>query len=129
MPTVELSPEVADAAHLLGERHSRQLQRFAYSIQPHVEHIDEEFRLRLRSLGFQDRQARALIAITPGAAARLLAQGHPPLKFIEQVEYNGRRLAKMNLPPAAILEALKEYEKIFRALLERNVGQKGQNLR
>jgi hypothetical protein len=71
----------------------------------------------------------ALIAITPGSAARLLAQGHPPLKFIEQVEYNGRRLAKMNLPPTAILDALKEYDKLFRALVERDVRRNRQSLR
>jgi signal transduction histidine kinase len=55
----------------------------------------------------------ALAAITPGAAARVLAFGQPPLKFIEQVEYNGRRLAKLNLPPSAILEALQEYDRLL----------------
>jgi signal transduction histidine kinase len=29
------------------------------------------------------------------------------------VEYNGRRLAKLNLPPSAILEALEEYDKLL----------------
>src|SRR5205823_7619448 len=36
-------------------------------------------------------------------------------KFIEQVEYNGRRLAKLNLPPSAILEALQEYDRLLTA--------------
>ena len=60
----------------------------------------------------------ALAAITPGAAARILSLGQPPLKFIEQVEYNGRRLAKLNLPPSAILEALEEYDQILSPVLE-----------
>ena len=42
-------------------------------------------------------QRAALSAITTGSAARILARNKPALQFIEQVEYNGRRLAKMNL--------------------------------
>ena len=42
-----------------------------------------------------------------------MAQGEAALKFIEQVEYNGRRLAKLNLPPSAILEALEEYDRLL----------------
>jgi hypothetical protein len=114
----KLSPEVADAACVLSERHSRQLQTFACLIQPHSDRIDQKFERRLRDLGFQEMQARALLAITPGAAARLIAQGRPALTFIEQVEYNGRRLAKMNLAPPSILEALREYEKLLTAALE-----------
>src|SRR5256885_8471094 len=73
---------------------------------------------RLRKLQFQPKQRTALAAITPGAAARILAGGHTPLKFIEQVEYNGRRLAKLNLPPSAILEALQEYDQLLGPMLE-----------
>ena len=61
----------------------------------------------------------ALAAITPGAAARILAKGQPPLKFIEQVEYNGRRLAKLNLPPSSIVEALQEYDRLLTPMLRK----------
>ena len=47
-----------------------------------------------------------------------MSRGQPPLKFIEQVEYNGRRLAKLNLPPSAILEALEEYDQMLTPVLE-----------
>ena len=79
----------------------------------------ERFLSRLRKLGFETRQRNALAAITTGAAARLLRQGQPLVKFIEQVEYNGRRLAKLNLPPSAVLRALKEYDRSWIASLER----------
>jgi signal transduction histidine kinase len=61
----------------------------------------------------------ALAAITPGAAARILASGQSALKFIEQVEYNGRRLAKLNLPPSSIVEALQEYDRLLTPLLQK----------
>ncbi len=35
------------------------------------------------------------------------------------MEYNGRRLAKLNLPPSAILEALQEYDKLLSPMLEK----------
>jgi signal transduction histidine kinase len=60
----------------------------------------------------------ALAAITPGAAARILAKKKLPLTFIEQVEYSGRRLAKLNLPPSAILEALREYDHLLAPTFE-----------
>ena len=72
---------------------------------------------RLRQLEFDPAQRTALAAITPGAAARILATGKTALQFIEQVEYNGRRLAKLNLPPSAILEALQEYDRILTPVL------------
>ena len=87
-------------------------------LEPHTDKIERKFLNRLRELEFQPKQRIALAAITPGAAARILARGQPPLKFIEQVEYNGRRLAKLNLPPSAILEALEEYDQLLSPMLE-----------
>jgi len=83
---------------------------FAKQLEPYANRIDRAFQERLRTLGFDVKQKRALLAITPTAAARILAAGDTPLNFIEQVEYNCRRLAKLNLPPTAILGALKEHE-------------------
>ena len=122
MQTAQLSPELADTAGVLNDRHHQQLLRFAQLMAPHINSLDRKFHARLQTLGFDARQRRALAAITPGAAARTLAGGCAPLNFIEQVEYNGRRLAKLNLPPSAILEALKEYDRA----LAPNVPQSGQ---
>ena len=118
MQTAQISPELADAADVLSDQLREHLQRLAILLEPESDKIERKFLKRLRELEFQPKQRTALAAITPGAAARVLANGRPPLKFIEQVEYNGRRLAKLNLPPSAILEALEEYDKLLGPLLE-----------
>jgi signal transduction histidine kinase len=109
----QISPELADAADVLSDQLRVHLQRLAVLIEPHADKIDRRFQRRLRELEFLPKQRSALAAITPGAAARVLVTGQPPLKFIEQVEYNGRRLAKLNLPPSAILAALDEYDQLL----------------
>lgn len=113
MQTAQLSPELADAADVLSDQLRVHLQRLAVLLAPHADKIERQFLNRLRELQFEPQQRSALAAITPGAAARILVKGHPPLKFIEQVEYNGRRLAKLNLPPSAILEALEAYDQLL----------------
>lgn len=113
----QISPVLADAADVLSDQLREHLQRFAVLLEPHTEKIERRFLRRLRELQFQPKQRLALAGITPGAAASILARGQTPLKFIEQVEYNGRRLAKLNLPPSAILEALEEYDGLLSPLL------------
>ena len=53
----------------------------------------------------REARVRALMALTPAAASRLrtLAQ------FLEQVAYNGRRLARLNVPPEEVASALDEF--------------------
>jgi len=114
----QIAPELADAADVLSDQLRVHLQRLAVLLEPQSDRIDRKFLHRLRSLEFEPKQRAALTAITAGAAARILARGLPPLKFIEQVEYNGRRLAKLNLPPSAILEALQEYDRLLTPMLE-----------
>jgi signal transduction histidine kinase len=127
--TGQLSPELADAADVLSDQLRVHLQRLAVILEPHTEKIERKFLNRLRTLGFEPRQRLALSAITPGAAAAILAQGHPALKFIEQVEYNGRRLAKLNLPPSAILEALEEYDLVLSPTLKALIPEEDANFR
>ena len=91
---------------------------------PHAETLDRKFfaKLKTRQLEPQQNEAKirnALASLTPCAAARILASGQPPLKFIEQVEYNGRRLAKLNLPPSSIVEALQEYDRLLTPMLRK----------
>jgi signal transduction histidine kinase len=127
--TGQLSPELADAADVLSDQLRVHLQRLAVLLEPHTEKIERKFLSRLRALGFEPKQRLALSAITPGAAAMILAQGHPALKFIEQVEYNGRRLAKLNLPPSAILEALEEYDLVLTPTLQALLPEEDANFR
>ncbi len=113
----QLSPELADAADVLSDQLRVHLQKLAVFLEPHADQIERKFLNRLRELEFEPKQRTALAAISPGAAARILAKGRAPLSFIEQVEYNGRRLAKLNLPPSAILEGLQEYDRLLTPLL------------
>jgi len=132
VPLTEISPELADAADVLSDQLRVHLHRLAAFLLPHADALDRRFLAKLKTgaaLPSAPRHSEtpqldgkirvALAAITPGAAARILASGQPPLKFIEQVEYNGRRLAKLNLPPSSIVEALQEYDRLLTPLLRK----------
>jgi signal transduction histidine kinase len=133
VPRTEISPELADAADVLSDQLRVHLHRLAVCLLPHAEALDRRFLANLRRDKFGPRQFDskirvALAAITPGAAARILASGKPPLQFIEQVEYNGRRLAKLNLPPSSIVEALQEYDRLLTPLLRKLLPNEYANL-
>lgn len=120
----EIAPELADAADVLSDQLRVHLQRLAVFLLPHAEALDRRFLAKLKDRRFEPREYEpkmlsALAALTPVAAARILARGEPPLKFIEQVEYNGRRLAKLNLPPSLVVEALQEYDTLLTPLLRK----------
>jgi len=76
----------------------------ARAIKPAAAQVDRRLSAALRKRGHNGAQIRALLAITPAAAARLRTLP----QFLEQVEYNGRRLAKMNVSPAQVQEALRD---------------------
>jgi signal transduction histidine kinase len=86
------------------------------AIAPTAGRLDRRFAALLRQRGYNAAQIRAFLAITPAAASRLrsLAQ------FLEQVEYNGRRLAKLNVPPAAVNEVLREFDGLLDPVLAGN---------
>jgi signal transduction histidine kinase len=124
VPLTEISPELADAADVLSDQLRVHLHRLAVFLLPHAETLDRRFLAKLKRGQFEARHFDpkirvALASITLGAAARILATGQPPLKFIEQVEYNGRRLAKLNLPPSSIVEALQEYDRLLTPMLRK----------
>ncbi len=110
---------LAEAADVLSDQLREHLQRLAALLEPQADPLDQRFLAGLRSLRFDARQRAALAQVTPGAAARILAHGFPPGRFFEQVEYNGRRLAKLNLPPSDIVRALEEYDRLLTPTLKR----------
>jgi signal transduction histidine kinase len=129
----EIAPELADAADVLSDQLRVHLQRLAVFLLPHVETLDRRFLAKLKRRHLSPKQYESkirvsLASLTPGAAARILASGQAPLKFIEQVEYNGRRLAKLNLPPSMIVEALQEYDRLLTPLLRRLLPNEYANL-
>jgi signal transduction histidine kinase len=126
MPSLKTAPLLAEAASLLSGQLQAQLERLA-GLLVRAGELERRFQARLRRLGFDTQQRKALAAITPGAAARILARHKPLSAFIEQTEYSGRRLAKLNLPPGAVLEALQEYDRLLGALLRRRAGRECAN--
>ena len=108
---------LADAANILSTQLKTQLRRVAKLVRPRAAALDTEYSARLMELGFDRRQRAALKALTFGAAARIVARGRRLQVLFEQVEYHGRRLAKMNLPPNNIVEALAEYDRLLTPLL------------
>ena len=124
MQRTEISPELADAADVLSDQLRVHLQRLAAFLLPHADTLDRRFLAKLKERNlepaqFEPKIRTALASLTPGAAARVLANGQPLLKFIEQVEYNGRRLAKLTLPPSSIVEALQEYDRLLTPMLRK----------
>ena len=89
----------------------RHLRLLLTAIAPHATRLEREFRGLLRQRPDEPAMIRALLAILPAAASRLSTVA----AFEEQVEYNGRRLAKMNLPPDEAIDIVGEFD----VLLER----------
>jgi len=120
---------LADAANVLSDQLRTLLFRLAKLLKPHADGLEERFLRQLKGLRYDQRQRSALAALTPGAAARVLARGRPPAEFLEQVEYNGRRLAKLNLPPHDVVEALAAYDGLLEPMLGRLIPSEYANLR
>lgn len=120
---VEASTVLANAAHILKDPVRKPLAGLAQWLCPLSDGLEKQFVERLKGLRFASRQIQALIAITTGTAARMLgpAKGSRKsmLDFLEQVEYSGRRLAKLNLPPGGIQQALQEYDRLLLPLIEK----------
>ncbi len=83
----------------------RHVARFTSAVAPHAKRLDRCFRALLRRRGYDGLQTRAFLAITPAAASRLTTLG----QFYEQAEYNGRRLAKLNVEPGAAKDTLRAF--------------------
>lgn len=67
--------------------------------------LDRAFVSELRACGIDEPARRSLLRITPGAASRAVSLR----AFLEQVEYDGRRLAKMDVEPARVLRLYEWY--------------------
>jgi len=94
---------------------AEQLEQFARHVQPHLPRLDAALRRYLKACDV--RQFKALSLIASGAAARVLSSGRPAADFFEQVAYNSRRLAKLNMPPMEVVDALREYDRELDCLL------------
>jgi len=112
-----VSPVLADAADVLSDQLRTHLIQLAKVLKPHLKELDTRFQARLQQLRFEPMERTAIAALTSGAAIRFVARGRSLPAFLEQVQYNGRRLAKLNLPPSDIVDALAEYDQLLAPLL------------
>jgi signal transduction histidine kinase len=108
-----MPPPLAQAADLLSAEFRRRLRSLARLLKGESGALDAAFLRWLRRQRFDAQQAKALGAITFGAALRLLAQKKPLADFFEQVEYSGRRLAKLDVTPGSVLDALSAYDRLL----------------
>ena len=91
----------------------RYVARMTGAIAPYASRLDRRFRKILGGRGNDARQVRAFLAITPAAASRAASLSG----FLEQVEYNGRRLAKLNIQPGEARETLQAFGPLLDAVL------------
>jgi signal transduction histidine kinase len=114
---------LADTAAVLSRQLRAELELFGQRLAPRAGQLEKLFRQALRKRGYEARQIASLAEISPAAAARSLAACEPLTTFLEQVEYRGRRLAKLGLGPDSVLEAMAEFDR----LLERDQAAAGES--
>ncbi|MGH9719163.1 MAG: GAF domain-containing sensor histidine kinase [Bryobacteraceae bacterium] len=124
-----MTSPLVEAADVLSEAMEAQLRKFAKVLQPHATPLDRSFRRELARWNYDEKQLKAMCAVTPGAAARILATGRPTEDFFEQVEYSGRRLAKLNVPPGEVVRALRLYDTLLDPVLRKNAPRNVTELR
>lgn len=96
----------------------RHLARLAKVVAPAAEGLERKFLALLRKRRYGGVERSALLAISPCAAARLGSIE----KFLEQVDYYGRRLAKCNLSPDVAGEVLRQFDEMLGPLLQGRFG-------
>ena len=92
----------------------RHIAHLLQALAEETDRLDRRFRALLRKGGWTAPEIKALLAITPAAGARLGSLA----RFREHVDYHGRRLAKLNVPPAKVVEALEQFGRLLDPVLE-----------
>jgi len=120
---------LADAADLLSSQLRVQIRGLARKLKPHARKLERSFIAEMRKLGINPMQRETLVRITLGAAAGLLAGRRPLAHFLEHVEYNGRRLAKLDLRRGAVVDALQCYDRLVAQLFRNLDPEEAANLK
>lgn len=116
----QTAPVLAEAADVLSDQLRILLKKLSKALLPESAGLESAFLAWLRRQRFNVVQRKALCELTLGAAARVLSKrGTSPSDFFESVEYHGRRLAKLNLPPNVVVSALAEYDALLSPVLKR----------
>jgi len=83
------------------------------AVRPKARGLERQFTALLRQRPYGPSEIGAFLAITPAAAAR-----QSWVAFLRQVQENGRRLAKLNLPPDEVESVLGEFAALLDAELD-----------
>jgi signal transduction histidine kinase len=94
------------------------LIQLAKVVAPAAEGLERKFLALLRKRRYGEVERSALLAISPCAAARLGSIE----RFLDQVDYYGRRLAKCNLSPDVAGEVLRQFDEMLEPLLQGRFG-------
>ena len=120
---------LADAAAVLSDQFQVHLRWMARRVEPHAPKLAQSFKNHLSNQGFTLAQSQALSAITMGAAAVLLLKSNGLWRFLEQVAYSGRRLAKLGLTPNVVIAALREHDVLLDRALDGTDPAEAANIR
>lgn len=110
---------LADAAASLSPRFEEELRMMAEAVSPMAESLEGRFVRVLNQACHDKKRKAALCAITAGSAARMIHAGRALGDFLEEVQYRGRRLAKLGLTPADVVFALGQYDELLDAELRK----------
>ena len=103
---------------LLTRAARRHLGGLATALTPFLPRLERASTALLRQRPYDAAPIKAFLAITPAAFARLRSVR----RFLEQVGYQGCRLAQFNLPPGEVSEMLRELENLLDPILGSRFG-------
>jgi signal transduction histidine kinase len=112
MRDLERTPVISQDGAVLSKKVQRDIRRLASRLKARGTVIEKRWRRKAQAIFGKDLdppRLRALTAINPGSWWGLLAQGRIN-DFLEQVEYHGRRLAKLDVAPKKVLASVQESE-------------------
>ena len=121
MRDLERTPVLSPDVVVLSEKQKAYIRRLADKLRPKAQSAEKRWGRRIERIFGAKLDAprrRALASINPGSWAEVLAKGKIS-EFLEQVEYHGRRLAKLDMSPNDVLASLEEYEEALLPDLKR----------
>jgi signal transduction histidine kinase len=122
------APILVEDAVVLSDQVQSYIRRLGQELEAGRREIDAGWRRRRARAGLKgdDPRLAALAKINPGAHPGFLAEGRLR-DFFETIEYNGRRLAKLEVSPAEVIASLREYEEALVPVLRRQFGRDASN--
>jgi signal transduction histidine kinase len=109
---LDRTPVISQDGVVLSKKVQRDIRRLAAKLKARGTKIDKRWRRKAQAI-FRNEldppRLRALAAINPGSWWPLLGEGRIN-DFLEQVEYHGRRLAKLDVAPKKVLASVQESE-------------------